>query len=78
MSLRYMLPHMTHRQTTAPPDPRVTAAEAAAKLGISVRTLDRYQAAGTITPCPVPMKPRHFRLSDIEKLSNPITPKAAK
>lgn len=64
-----MLQPMTQRQTTAPPDPRVTAAEAAAKLGISKRTLDRYQAAGIISPCPVPMRPRQFRVADLERLA---------
>jgi hypothetical protein len=67
MSLRYMLPRMTDRQTPA----KVPAKDAAAMLGVSVRTLDRYQAAGTITPCPVPLRPRMFRVADLEALAEP-------
>ena len=40
-------------------------------LGVSVRTLDRYQAAGLITPCPVPPMPRYFRVAELEKLTEP-------
>ena len=72
MSLRYMVMPMTHRQT--PPHalpPRVPAKDAAALLGISLRTLDRYQAAGKITPCPVPASPRMFRVADLVKLTEP-------
>lgn len=69
MTFRYMVPHMTHRQTSAPPDARVTAVEAAQILRISVRTLDRYQKADVVTPLPVPRAPRYFRRADIEKLA---------
>lgn len=76
MSLRYKLPSMTHRQNPTPDGapaaaPRVPAKDAAAMLGVSVRTLDRYQAAGMITPCPVPRQPRMFRVADLEKLTEP-------
>lgn len=74
MSLRYKLPSMTHRQTPitpAPPAPVVPAKTAAELLGVSVRTLDRYQAAGKIRPCAVPMAPRMFRVADLEALKNP-------
>ena len=37
-------------------------------LGVSVRTLDRYQAAGVIRPLPVPRAPRYFRLADLNAL----------
>ena len=71
MSSRYMVPLMTQRQTPVPPESRVPAAEAAKMLGVSVRTLDRYQAAGKIAPCPVPIAPRLFRVADIEALTKP-------
>lgn len=72
MTWRYTLTLMTHRQEPAPTGaPRVPAKDAAAMLGVSVRTLDRYQAAGLITPCPVPRMPRYFRVADIEKLTEP-------
>ena len=72
MTLRYTLHAMTHRQEPAPTGaPRVPAKDAAAMLGVSVRTLDRYQAAGMITPCPVPRVPRMFRVEDLEKLTEP-------
>lgn len=51
--------------------PRVPAKDAAAMLGVSLRTLDRYQAAGKILPCPVPASPRMFRVADLEKLTEP-------
>jgi DNA-binding transcriptional MerR regulator len=38
-------------------------------LGVSVRTLDRYQAAGLIQPCPVPLRPRLFREADVRALA---------
>lgn len=75
MSLRYKLPSMTHRQEPAPAGAtiaaRVPAKTAADMLGVSVRTLDRYQAAGVIQPCPVPRAPRMFRVADIQKLTEP-------
>lgn len=40
-------------------------------LGVSVRTLDRYQAAGEIAPLPVPRMPRYFRVADIQRLTEP-------
>lgn len=40
-------------------------------LGVSVRTLDRYQAARRITPLPVPIAPRLFRVADVEALTKP-------
>jgi len=62
---------MTHRQTTTQPAPVVPAKTAAELLGVSVRTLDRYQAAGMIRPCPVPLAPRMFRVEDLEALKTP-------
>jgi DNA-binding transcriptional MerR regulator len=62
---------MTHRQTAealATVDPRVTAKDAATLLGVSLRTLDRYQAAGILTPTPTPRAPRMFRVADIAPL----------
>ena len=73
MTLRYTLHAMTHRQEPAPTGaPKVPAKDAAKMLGVSVRTLDRYQAAGMITPCPVPRMPRMFRVADLEKLTEPV------
>jgi DNA-binding transcriptional MerR regulator len=46
-------------------------------LGVSLRTLDRYQAAGKILPCPVPASPRMFRVADLEKLTEPKPVNAA-
>lgn len=72
MSLRYKLPSMTHRQEPAVTGaPKVTAKEAAKMLGVSVRTLDRYQMAGVIHPLPVPRSPRYFRVADLEALAEP-------
>jgi hypothetical protein len=70
MSPRYMLTPMTDRQAEAlaVADPRVPAKDAAALLGVSVRTLDRYQAGGLITPTPTPRAPRMFRVADIATL----------
>lgn len=62
---------MTHRQTAAAlaaADPRVTAKDAATLLGVSLRTLDRYQRAGILTPTPTPRAPRMFRVADIAPL----------
>lgn len=72
MSLRYIVAAMTHRQEPAPTGaPKIPARAAAALLGVSVRTLDRYQAAGMIAPCPVPRAPRMFRVADLEALTEP-------
>lgn len=69
MSLRYTLCTMTkrHEPPTAGAQ-KVPAKDAAKMLGVSLRTLDRYQADGKITPCPVPIKPRQFKVEDLERL----------
>jgi DNA-binding transcriptional MerR regulator len=47
----------------------LTATEAAARLGVSVRQLNRYQAAGLITPAQnVPRGRRQFTEESVEKL----------
>lgn len=58
---------MTHRQNPAiDGEPEtITKAAAAAMIGVSLRTLERYVSAGRITPLPVPMKPRYFAASDV-------------
>lgn len=48
---------------------RVPAPAAAKMLGVSLRTLDRYQAAGLVTPLPVPMRPRQFDTGQLRKLT---------
>ncbi|WNO27602.1 helix-turn-helix DNA binding domain protein [Arthrobacter phage SerialPhiller] len=47
MPQRYRVTGMT---ATTSERPLVTAADAAKQLGVSVRTLDRYQGAGLIQP----------------------------
>lgn len=64
-----MVATMTERQDRMPHIPPVLEVkDAAALLGVSVRTLDRYQAAGIIAPIPVPRMPRRFKVSDLAKL----------
>lgn len=63
---------MTDRQTPTPVAPlRVPAKDAARLLGVSVRTLDRYQKAGRISPLAVPENPRMFRVADLAELCQP-------
>jgi excisionase family DNA binding protein len=46
----------------------LTAAQAAERLGISVRTLDRYVEAGRITPRRTPGGHRRFDPADVDAL----------
>lgn len=46
----------------------ITAAEAARRLGVSVRTLDRAVAAGKITPKRTPGGHRRFDPDDVDDL----------
>lgn len=72
MSLRYTVGVMTARQSPPlVPELRVPAKDAARLLGVSVRTLDRYQAAGRIAPLAVPENPRMFRVADLAELCQP-------
>lgn len=41
---------------------------AAEVIGVSVRTLERYVAAGRIQPLPLPLSPRYFAAADVERL----------
>lgn len=56
---------MTERQT--PPE-KIRKEDAAKLIGVSVRTLERYVAAGRIRPMPLPMYPRYFATADVETL----------
>lgn len=47
----------------------LTPAQAARKLGISARTLWRYQDAGRIKPVRLPSGHRRFLASDVEALA---------
>ena len=50
--------------------PNLTAKEAAERLGVSIRQLDRYDAAGVTTPIQrVPRGPRKYDADAIEKLA---------
>lgn len=60
---------MTERQTPPESDDKITAAEAAAVLGVSIRTLDRYQRAGELIPCPIPRRPRYFNRAAVEQFA---------
>lgn len=52
----------------------LTAAETAERLGVTVRQLNRYQAAGLITPVQTVRRGRRqFREEDVAKLLNPPT-----
>lgn len=55
---------MTERQNPE----KIRKEDAAALIGVSVRTLERYVAAGRIAPLPVPMYPRYFTTADVEQL----------
>lgn len=69
MPYRYRVLGMTHRQNPADGEiETITKADAAALIGVSLRTLERYVSAGRITPLPVPMKPRYFSAADVERL----------
>lgn len=60
---------MTHRQDTPVGEAeKLTKAAAAAAIGVSLRTLERYVQAGRIAPLPVPMKPRYFAAADVQAL----------
>lgn len=58
---------MTERQIPPVTDDRITAAEAAVILGVSIRTLDRYQAAGELAPYPTPRRPRYFSRTNVQQ-----------
>lgn len=46
----------------------LTVLQACSQLGISLRTLDRWQAKGYITPVRFPSGRRRFSASDVDKL----------
>lgn len=46
----------------------LSPAEAAGRLGVSVRTLDRYVAQGLIRPLRTPGGHRRFRPADLDRL----------
>lgn len=46
----------------------LTATQAAARIGVSVRTLDRYVEAGRITPMRTPGGHRRFDPIDVDRL----------
>jgi len=46
----------------------ITPSQAAAMLGVTPRTLWRWQAGGRITPQRLPNGFRRFRLDDVERL----------
>lgn len=47
---------------------QLTAREAADRIGVSVRTLGRYVAAGIITPARTPGGQRRFDPADVDRL----------
>lgn len=55
---------MTERQNPE----KIRKEDAAAMIGVSVRTLERYMAAGRIAPLPLPMYPRYFNAADVVEL----------
>lgn len=60
---------MTLRHTPAEGEPEtLPKADAAAQIGVSIRTLERYVADGRIEPLPYPLRPRHFAVADIAQL----------
>lgn len=60
---------MTHRQTPTDGDTEtLPKSDAAAAIGVSLRTLERYVADGRIAPLPFPLRPRTFAVADIEQL----------
>ena len=61
---RYIVAVMTERQTPE----KIRKDAAAAIIGVSVRTLERYVAAGRIAPLPVPEYPRYFKTDDVMEL----------
>lgn len=70
MPARYRVAIMTDRQkpaVTGEPE-NITKAAAAARIGVSLRTLERYVSAGLIAPRPIPLKPRYFAAADVERL----------
>lgn len=64
MPTRYIVAVMTERQNPE----KIRKEDAAAMIGVSVRTLERYVAAGRIAPLPLPMYPRYFNPADVEQL----------
>lgn len=59
------------------PDELLTPLEAAKRLGITVRTLHRWEAGGFIESVRTPYNHRRFRRSDVEKLLTRNEPKAS-
>jgi excisionase family DNA binding protein len=55
--------------TAAEPRPDLTAEQAADRLGVSVRTLNRWQAEGLLTPATPPGKRRRFAAADVDALA---------
>lgn len=55
--------------TTKPEAELLTPAQAAKRLGISPRTLWRYQHAGRISPVLLPSGHRRFRPADLDRLA---------
>lgn len=48
----------------------LTASQASARLNISVRTLDRYQANGLVAPQHLPSGYRRFTIEQVDALMN--------
>lgn len=56
---------LTH---TSPEDPLMPIRDAAGLLGVSVKTLRRWESAGKITAVRTPGGQRRFRQSDVDAL----------
>lgn len=65
MRLAYTIPDVpTTKDSTY-----LTPAQAAKRLGVSARTLWRYQEAGRIEPVRLPSGHRRFRVEDVDALA---------
>lgn len=64
MPTRYIVAVMTERQNPE----KIRKEAAAAMIGVSVRTLERYVAAGRIAPLALPEYPRYFDAADVAQL----------
>lgn len=60
--------HMTKRTVVSESGNLLRPSEAYASLGISLRTLDRWQSKGYIVPVRLPSGRRRFAASDVDKL----------
>jgi excisionase family DNA binding protein len=53
------------------PRPLLTASEVAALLNVSVKTVRRYEAAGTLRPVRLSRRALRYRVADVEALMAP-------